>query len=349
MALPAITTRTGKGSALSFNEMDLNLTNLQGANVGIRIGSVVSNVSLNSNLTIANTSTIQGIATQSGPAAGGEFWTTLSFSSNIVPGVAYTFSNTSTVTMSNVAGTVSATVPGTVFSAPAGSSTRAPGETLSLANTTTVGAYISSNTLRLDFLPSYIAGISLTAGGTNTTGASGLTVANTATIGASLTGSTLSITPITTGTAGTYQGTVTTDVYGRVTAGTNTFTANVDANQNWIGNVQLNNVTLGTYQERTANVGPLTGTVTLDANTAPIQTAGTTGNITINSNNLTNFQTGESVTLILRHNGSNRTFTSNIKFVNSNKTIGGNVATTDVITIFYDGADYLGTVAQFRT
>ena len=338
MTVPSITTRAAKGTALTHAEMDSNLTNLQAPNVVIRAGSTTGFTSTFYDLTISNTATIGASISAN----------TVSFTAlGINP--TYTFSNTATLTLSNVAGNISGSVPGTIFSAAAGSSTRAPGDTLSIANTTTVGAYISSNTLRMEFLPSYIAGISLIAGGTTTTGATGFTVSNTATIGASLSTNTVSISLGTTGTAGTYQGAVTTDVYGRVTAGTNTFTANVDANQNWIGNVQLNNATLGTYQERTANVGPLSGTVTLNANTAPIQTAGTTGNITINTANLSNFAAGESVTLILRHNGSNRTLTSDIKFINSNKTLGGNVATTDVVTIFYDGVDYLGAVAQYRT
>lgn len=220
---------------------------------------------------------------------------------------------------------------------------------LTIANSATVQASINSSTLTIQSNISAtslgaLTGVSLIAGGTTTTGATGFTISNTATVGASLSTNTLSISLGTVGTAGTYQGAVTTDAYGRVTAGTNGYTANV------AGNGQtLQNIIFDRYQEKVANVGPLTGTVTLDANTAPIQTAGTTGNITINTNNLTNFQPGESVTLILRHNASNRTFSSNIKFVNSNKTIAGNTISTDVVTIFYDGVEYLGTVAQFRT
>jgi hypothetical protein len=314
--------------------MDSNLNNLAGANVTLRAGSTSGSFSPAYDLVISNTATI-------GASVSGNV---LSIT-NLTAPPTYTFSNTATLTLSNVAGNISGSVPGTVFSAPSGSSTRLPGETLSIANTTTVGAYISSNTLRMEFLPSYIAGISLIAGGTTTTGATGFTISNTATVGASLSSNTLSVSLGTTGTAGTYQGAVTTDVYGRVTSGSNGFTANIDGNGQY-----LQNIVFDRYQEKVANVGALTGTVTLDANTAPVQTAGTTGNITINTNNLTNFTTaGESVTLILRHNANARTFTSNIKFVNSNKTIAGNTITTDVVTIFYDGVEYLGTVAQFRT
>jgi len=124
----------------------------------------------------------------------------------------------------------------------------------------------------------------------------------------------------------------------------NAFTANVNGNGH-----NLQNIVFDTYRERVANVGPLTGTVTIDANVAPVQTAGTTGNITINSNNLTNFLAGESVTLILRHNANARTFTSNLKFVSGTKTISGTTANTDVITFFFDGTEYLAAVARYNT
>jgi hypothetical protein len=48
MALPAITLRNTKGSALTFSEMDNNLTNLQTANIGVQVnGGTVSNIALN--------------------------------------------------------------------------------------------------------------------------------------------------------------------------------------------------------------------------------------------------------------------------------------------------------------
>lgn len=48
MALPEITLRNTKGSALTFTEMDNNLTNLQTANIQITDGTTTSNVALNS-------------------------------------------------------------------------------------------------------------------------------------------------------------------------------------------------------------------------------------------------------------------------------------------------------------
>lgn len=122
------------------------------------------------------------------------------------------------------------------------------------------------------------------------------------------------------------------------------FAANVNGN-----GFNLQNTQFDTYRERTANISSaLTGTVTIDANVAPVQTAACTGNITINSNNLTNFLAGESVTLILRHTANTRTFSSNVKFINGTKTIGGTTNVTDVITFFYDGTEFLAAVAKYQ-
>lgn len=340
MTVPILTLRSVKGSALTHAEMDQNLTNLQAPNVTVRAGSTQGYISTAYDFVISNTATV-------GASISGN---TVSLTSLVV-NPTYTFSNTATLTLSNVSGNISGTVASTTFSAGSGSATIAPGGTLSIANSATVQGSIAGTTLTLQSNISAtslgaITGISMIAGGTTTTGATGFTISNTATIGASLSTNTLSVSLGTVGTAGTYQGAITTDVYGRITAGQNGFTANIAGNGQY-----LQNIILDRYQEKVANItgGGLTGTVTLDANTAPIQTAGTTGNITINTNNLTNFQPGESVTLILRHNANARTFTSNLKFVNSNKTIAGNTISTDVVTIFYDGVEYLGTVAQFRT
>ncbi len=121
------------------------------------------------------------------------------------------------------------------------------------------------------------------------------------------------------------------------------FAANVNGN-----GFDLQNTILQTYRERVANVADMTGTVTVDANVAPVQRASMTGNITINTNNLTNFLAGESVTLILKASANTRTFTSNLRFINGTKTIGGTTNVTDVITIFFDGVEYLGAVAKYQ-
>ena len=121
------------------------------------------------------------------------------------------------------------------------------------------------------------------------------------------------------------------------------FAANVNGN-----GFDLQNTVLQTYRERVANVADMSGTVTIDANVAPVQRASVTGNITINTNNLTNFVAGESVTLILKASANTRTFSSNLRFINASKTIGGTTNVTDVVTIFFDGVEYLAAVAKYQ-
>jgi hypothetical protein len=138
------------------------------------------------------------------------------------------------------------------------------------------------------------------------------------------------------------------------TSGTVTFTSNITPNQ-WnnaftatvAGNGQtLQNIVFDQYREKVANVGPFTGTLTINANTAPVQTAAVTGSITINTNNITNLIAGESVTLLLYQTG-NYTLTSNLKFVQGSKTISTTAGNIDALTIFYDGTSYIAGLAKY--
>jgi len=134
------------------------------------------------------------------------------------------------------------------------------------------------------------------------------------------------------------------------TSGTVTLTSLVDPT-NWTANVQgngqyLTNAILVDYKEKIANVGPFTGTLTINANTAPVQTGAVTGSITINTNNLTNLAAGESVTLLLYQTG-NFTLTSNLKFVQGTKTISTTAGNVDALTIFYDGTSYIAGLAKY--
>ena len=132
-------------------------------------------------------------------------------------------------------------------------------------------------------------------------------------------------------------------------AGTVTFVSN--AASNWTANVAGNgytaeNLVFNNYREKVANVGPLTGTLSIDANTAPVQTGAVTGSITLNTNNITNLIAGESVTLLLYQTG-NYTLTSNLKFVQGSKTISTTAGNVDALTIFYDGTSYIAGLAKY--
>jgi hypothetical protein len=121
------------------------------------------------------------------------------------------------------------------------------------------------------------------------------------------------------------------------------FTGNVEFNNNHISNAILQ-----TTIEKTANLGVVSGAVTINANVGPIQTGIVSANITINTNNLTNFSTGESVTLVLTQatNASQRLLTSNLKYAGASKTLSTANAAIDTVSITYDGTNYLASLVK---
>lgn len=120
------------------------------------------------------------------------------------------------------------------------------------------------------------------------------------------------------------------------------FTGNVNLNNNHITNAILE-MTI----EKTANIGAITGATTINANTGPIQRATLVGNITINTTNLTNFSTGESVTLVLTQDGTgNRVLTSNLKYAGASKTLTTTANAIDTIAITFDGTNYLAALVK---
>lgn len=120
------------------------------------------------------------------------------------------------------------------------------------------------------------------------------------------------------------------------------FTGNVELNNNYV-----TNAILGVTVEKTANIGAVSGAVTINGNTGPIQRATLVGNITINTTNLTNFSTGESVTLVLTQDGvGSRILTSNLKYAGASKTLTTTAAGIDTISITYDGTNYLAALVK---
>ena len=125
--------------------------------------------------------------------------------------------------------------------------------------------------------------------------------------------------------------------------GGSNFTSNLTVNSNYIVDAILD-----TTREKTSNIGVIQGTVTIDANLGGIQTATVTANITINTTNLTNFGTGESVTLVLTQNtnANLRLLTSNLKYAGGSKILSSANAAIDTISITYDGTNYLASLVK---
>ena len=93
---------------------------------------------------------------------------------------------------------------------------------------------------------------------------------------------------------------------------------------------------------QTSSANKFKKVVTVDLNNGTLQTATLTGNITINSANLSNMAAGQSVSLVLTQGGSGGyTLTSDMKFAGGSKTLSTTANSIDVVTVFYDGTDYL--------
>ena len=99
----------------------------------------------------------------------------------------------------------------------------------------------------------------------------------------------------------------------------------------------------GIKEEITAKTSA--SSITIDPNKSSLQS------VTLNTNatfTMSGFETGQSVTLIIKQDGTGSrtgTFTS-VKFPGGAPTLTTTANAIDVITIVYDGTDYLGNIAQ---
>jgi hypothetical protein len=111
-------------------------------------------------------------------------------------------------------------------------------------------------------------------------------------------------------------------------------TQNLDANSFKIQDVQLED-----YKETVFNIGTQSGTLNLDVQNGNVQTVNLNGNITING--FTNAEAGQSMTVIIKQDGTgNRTLSSSMFFAGGEKTLTTTGNSTDILSIFYDGTDY---------
>ena len=111
------------------------------------------------------------------------------------------------------------------------------------------------------------------------------------------------------------------------------------------GDQQLSNLSIKNYGEIVYTSGATTGTITPDPSNGSVQKITLTGSITLNS--LSNVASGDSLTLIVKQpsSGGPYTLTSTMKFSGANKTLSTGANEIDIITIFYDGTDYLASLS----
>jgi hypothetical protein len=107
------------------------------------------------------------------------------------------------------------------------------------------------------------------------------------------------------------------------------------------------NTSLNAIRETQAASGNISGTVSFSYYTGTVKTATLTGNITVDTNNITNMPTGGTMTLILTQDGTgSRTLTSNIKFAGGSKTLSTAAGAIDTISIYNDGTNLLAALVK---
>ena len=123
---------------------------------------------------------------------------------------------------------------------------------------------------------------------------------------------------------------------------------NLDVNGQQIVTTSNGNIVLapnGTGQTQTTNLrydeihdlGTTGGTITPDVANGNVQTITLNNNLTFNA--FSNPIAGQSLTLIIDTDGTNRTLTSTMKFSGGTKTLSA-TDTFDIMTVFYDGTNY---------
>jgi hypothetical protein len=115
----------------------------------------------------------------------------------------------------------------------------------------------------------------------------------------------------------------------------------------YAGSMTPDDITLKSFQETVTNLGNINGDLssTIDGNTGSIFTLTANGGITINT--IANASTGSSYTIKITQDGTgNRLLTSSMKFVGGDKTLSTGSGNIDVISVVYDGTDYLASLTK---
>ena len=111
------------------------------------------------------------------------------------------------------------------------------------------------------------------------------------------------------------------------------------------GDQQLSDLFFKNYGEFVYTSGSTTGTISPNPHNGVVQKITLTGSITING--LATTTTGDSVTMIIKQpsSGGPYTLSSTMKFAGGSKTLSTGANEIDVLTIFYDGTDYLASLS----
>jgi hypothetical protein len=112
-----------------------------------------------------------------------------------------------------------------------------------------------------------------------------------------------------------------------------------------VNNQSINDPVFKGYSELVYTGLSTSGTLTPDVSNGNVQVVTLSGNITINS--LSGVANGDSVTIIIKQPGAGGPYTlsSTMKFAGGSKTLSTTANAIDVLSIFYDGTDYLASLS----
>lgn len=103
--------------------------------------------------------------------------------------------------------------------------------------------------------------------------------------------------------------------------------------------------TITGYKETIYSLGTTSGTIAPNVANGNVQTITLNGGMTLNS--FTSASAGQSLVLIVKQDGTGaRSLTSSMKFAAGENTLSTAPNSIDIISIFYDGTDYLATLAK---
>ncbi|CAB4137029.1 hypothetical protein UFOVP322_2 [uncultured Caudovirales phage] len=115
---------------------------------------------------------------------------------------------------------------------------------------------------------------------------------------------------------------------------------NINLTPNGTGQTVIKNLE---YNENIFSLGTTSGTITPNVANGNVQTITLNGNITLNA--FASPIAGQSLTLIIATNGTDRTLTSTMLFAGGSKTL-SITNTTDIISILYDGTNYYASLSK---